>query len=512
MLPKSLRWRLPLSYAAIASFAALAAGIVLLTTLRSHYAQRELSYVSRQAFAVSRALSYVFSKNMPVEDIQQNFPALALFTQARVQLFNSDGTLIADSGLPNEQRFDFFFRTFAYNPFAGQVIVENSGDTPDVQPIFGIEAAPPIAEGGELWVQRIEQGAAMPVGAFGFGLDDELTLDGVRSDQQAQADLVSFNEELPNYVLVSQGPAYGRSILSSVFLGWVIASTFAIVLAAGAGWIISRRITAPLLTLTDVTGRMAKGDLSARANVSGQDEVGFLARSFNEMASRVEETVFTLRRFVADAAHEIHTPLTALNTNLELAASEGDERARITFLEHAQEQLKRLETLTTNLLNLSRLETGGTRDVPSNVDVIALVRQTSELYASQAEQKGILFTFELPSEKIDVNASEAQLRCGLENLLENALKFTPENGTITVGVCKNPSLVKLWVQDSGIGIPPEDLPHIFSRFHRGRNAAAYPGSGLGLAILKAIAERHQGQVQVESQLGQGTYFAMQLPS
>jgi signal transduction histidine kinase len=334
----------------------------------------------------------------------------------------------------------------------------------------------------------------------------------IRSDQQAQAGVIALNDQSPlGYVQISQGPAYGRAILSSVFLGWLIASLFAVLLAAGVGWIISRRITAPLLALTGVTGRMAKGDLSARATVTGRDEVGFLAHSFNEMASRVEETVLTLRHFVADAAHEIHTPLTALNTNLELAASEGDDSARSTFIEHAQQQLKRLETLTNNLLNLSRLETGSTRDEPSIVDITALVQQTSELYASQAEQKGILFTSELPAEKVVVRASAPQLRHALENLLENAIKFTSENGAITVGVSQNQNLVKLWVKDTGIGIPSEDLPHVFSRFHRGRNAAAYPGSGLGLAILKAIAERHQGQVQVESQLGQGTYFAMQLP-
>lgn len=513
MFPKSLRWRLPLSYAAIASFAALAAGIVLMTTLRSHYVQREQEYVSRQAFAVSRALNYVVNAGTPLEEIRQNFPALSLFTQSRVQLFDSEGNLVADSGSPNDQRLDLVFRTFTYNPAAGPIIVENTADSYDTGQVFGIEVVPaPSPENDTLWIGRIERDVTMPVGTFGFGMDEEMTLFGVRSDQHAQASVTPLNGGAPAYVRLSEGPAYGVAILTNVFIGWVIASSFAVVLAAGAGWLISRRITAPLLTLTEATGRMAEGDLSARANVSAQDEVGFLARSFNEMASRVEETVFTLRRFVADAAHEIHTPLTALNTNLELAASERDDKTRLTFLEQAQQQLKRLETLTTNLLNLSRLETGSTRDEPSDVDLIALVQQTSELYASQAEQKGILFMFDLPSEKIIVNASAPQLRHALENLLENAIKFTPENGTITVGISQNQSHVKLWVKDTGIGIPPEDLPLVFSRFHRGRNAAPYPGSGLGLAILKAIAERHHGQVQVESQLGQGTYFAMQLPA
>jgi signal transduction histidine kinase len=171
-----------------------------------------------------------------------------------------------------------------------------------------------------------------------------------------------------------------------------------------------------------------------------------------------------------------------------------------------------METLTTNLLNLSRLETGTVREMPQTLDVVEMVQVTSELYASQAEQAGISFRFEMPPKPLFVTAHAGQLRCALENLLENALKFTPENGTITVGIRQENRHVILWVQDTGIGIPPEDLPHVFSRFHRARNAAAYPGSGLGLAILKAIAEQHHGQVQVRSKLGQGTVFAMQLPA
>jgi signal transduction histidine kinase len=242
------------------------------------------------------------------------------------------------------------------------------------------------------------------------------------------------------------------------------------------------------------------------------DEVGFLARSFNEMANRVEDTVLTLRRFIGDAAHEIHTPLTALNTNLELAATEADDAARLTFLKRAQEQLKRMEMLTTNLLNLSRLETGTTHEALQTFDVAELVRVTSELYASQAEQAGITFRFDLPQTPLFVRANASQLRCAVENLLENALKFTPELGIITVGIRLENQHVRLWVQDTGIGIPPEDLPLVFSRFHRARNAAAYPGSGLGLAILKAIAEQHHAKVLVKSELGQGTVFAMQLPA
>jgi signal transduction histidine kinase len=487
----------------------LAAGAVLMTTLRDYYVQRELSYSTRQAHAAGILISRLYNLGIPAERIGDSFPYLALSAQARVQLYDTSGQLIVDSGLPDEQQFDLMFMTADSPTMAEDQVAAEMIPFP---PLFSIRAAPPPDEDMQSWVFRLDEDVNVPIGGFGFGIDDNVSLDGVRSDQQAQAEIVDSNNETRGYVMVSQGPAYGRAILHSVFNGWLIASTFAVLLAAGAGWIVSRRITAPLLALTDVTGRMAKGDLSARARVMGRDEVGFLASSFNEMASRVEETVQTLRRFIADAAHEIHTPLTAVNTNLELAASESNDNARLTFLKRAQEQLKRLETLTTNLLNLSRLETSTSRDEPVRVDIALLAQETSELYASQAEQAGIVFQFDLPEEQIVVYASEAQLRCALENLLENALKFTPEQGTITLGVRREGEQVKLWVKDTGIGIPPDDLPHIFSRFHRGRNAAAYPGSGLGLAIIKAIAERHQGQVKVESKLGQGTYFALQLPA
>jgi signal transduction histidine kinase len=229
------------------------------------------------------------------------------------------------------------------------------------------------------------------------------------------------------------------------------------------------------------------------------------------MTNQVEHTITTLKCFLADAAHELHTPITALNTNLELAATEHDDVTRQSFIERALEQLKRLETLTNNLLILSRIETHSLPDERHTVDLGALVRETSELYASQAEQMGITFMIDAPSEPTVVTANEAQLRRTLCNLLDNAIKFTAENGCVELGLRKDGSGIKLWVQDTGIGIPAEDMPYLFNRFHRGRNTAAYPGNGLGLAIIKAIVESHQGKVAVDS-LSPGTRFTLLLPS
>jgi signal transduction histidine kinase len=346
---------------------------------------------------------------------------------------------------------------------------------------------------------------------YGFGLNAEVAADGRRSDQVVSQPFYDAEGRLLGYAELSQGPAYGREIVESVAWVWAGASGIAVLLAAGVGWLISRQLSAPLLALTEVTATMAAGNFSVRAAVKhdAPRELGLLARSFNEMAEQVEETVVTLRRFVADAAHELHTPLTALRTNLELA---GADAAQPAFVERAQTQVERLESLTRDLLDLSRLETGAGSGNFAPVALNTLVQETSELYASRAEQMGLAFSLELPDWAATVRGHEAHLRRALSNLLDNALKFTPEGGAVKVGLRPAPedNSVELWIEDTGIGIPGEDVPQLFSRFHRGRNAAGYPGSGLGLAIVKAIAEAHGGQVTAVN-TGQGACFRLRLP-
>jgi len=297
----------------------------------------------------------------------------------------------------------------------------------------------------------------------------------------------------------------------------------AVALAVGAGFVISRRLSSPLLALTQATRRMAEGDLSARADVRQQDEFGLLANAFNEMVLRMDETIRSLRRFAADAAHELKTPLTALRTNLELAAfapdavtqGEPDSRA---YLTQAWEQVKRLEGLTNDLLDLSRLESGGNGDDYQSVDLAGLLRETCEPYASQAEQAGIDFQIELPAGACRVCGYPEELRRGVSNLLENAIKFTQtgarldadRQGWVKVTLRAESVQAVIEVQDTGIGIPIEDQPFLFNRFHRGRNTAGYPGSGLGLTIVRAIVDRHAGELEIQSS-EQGTCAIVRLP-
>jgi signal transduction histidine kinase len=359
---------------------------------------------------------------------------------------------------------------------------------------------------------------AMPADDSMYGLFDSKRVGMIvrRSSQMVAQPIVNEKSgEFLGRLILSDSPAYGDEILNNVMRGWVAASIVAVLLAALAGWYFSNSITTPITALTRITSRMAAGDLTARADVAGNDEMEMLGRSFNEMASQVEEMVGTLRSFVADAAHELHTPITALQANLELARDEKNASARTRYLLRAQEQGQRLEALVKSLLDLSRIEAADA-DAKSNfvsVDLIQLVREVGEQFASRAEQTERSFTMNMQDDAVSVMGNEMQLRQVIINLLENAVKFTPANGQISLNLERSTNEITLTVSDSGIGIPPEDLPHLFERFHRGRNVSEFSGNGLGLAIVKAIVESHSGNVEARSDgVGQGSRFVVNLPS
>jgi signal transduction histidine kinase len=241
------------------------------------------------------------------------------------------------------------------------------------------------------------------------------------------------------------------------------------------------------------------------------DELGKLSSTFNAMSAQLETTFDTLKRFVLDAAHELQTPLTALRTNLELAADEQAVEKRTEYVAQAQQLVERLSRLTSDLLDLSRLESGRWNEPFEPVDLAALVCEVSEPYAARAEQADQTLLLELEPIGEALNASPQKLRSALRNLLDNALKFTPAGGTIRVRLFEDGSGVCLAVSDTGIGIPDDEVELLFNRFHRARNASIYPGSGIGLAIVRAVVEAHGGTVHAENQPGGGACFSLWLP-
>jgi len=509
---KLIRWRLPLSYAAIALITALLLGLILLFVLQQHYRGQEIEYLKQNASGIGLLISSAQESEMAPGVIQELVETFALFSHTQVRLLSSQGQVLIDTGEPysrsdfifnvNEERdsstFDGEGRVAIYPLLRGRDSIdeEDMGRLARLSEIMVSYQFDPIQG---LWISV--PGAGSRVGAFPV-------LSVERSDQVVTQPYFDKNNGLAGYVELSKGPAYGREILKNVAWGWALAGLLAVVLAGVGGWFVSRRFTGPLASLNRVTTSMAAGDLSGRADISRQDEFGRLAVSFNAMASQVERQFTALRRFVADAAHGIHTPLTALRTNLDLVSAESQVENE-SPLDHSFDQLVRLERISSNLLTLSRLESTSSMVQVQKVNLKEILEEQAEVYASMAEQAGVDFSILAPEDTF-IDGIRDDLGILIGNLLDNAVKFTPKEGQVSVTLEKDAEYVLLRVEDTGIGVPEEDRQTLFQRFQRGRNASAYPGSGLGLAIVKAVAEAHQGTVAVISQ-ELGTTFEVKLP-
>ncbi len=506
----SISWLLPLSYAGIALLAAFALGGLLLLTLQNHYNELERNYLAGSAQAISRSAEPLYrDRETLADDVFQSAADIYSFlVQARVRLLDANQELIADSGPVSSQDV---ISVDVRKPDELEMNPPHDPAQDSFETFLRVQRQRP--EGGNPGEGNANDSPRYPVGLPGWMINRLLT--GVISDQQhtnldLTMPLYDQDHVIVGYLELSEGPEFGSQIIRDVAEKATVAGIAAVFIAAVAGWFASRRISHPLLSMVDATQRMAEGDLTVRMTANSHDELGLLARTFNTMAERVENTISTLKRFVADAAHEINTPITALRTNLELATA-GEHSADFKAdMARAQIELERLETLTRGLLTLSRLEAHSTAPVWADMDLAALVRQTYERYASRAEQAGVSLVLDSPTPSEVIQADERQFVRVLDNLLDNALKFTPSGGTVTVKLSDTPEEICLSVADTGIGIHAEDLPKLFSRFHRGRNAAAYPGNGLGLVIAKAIVEEHGGQITVISD-PKGTQFTVRLP-
>lgn len=285
-----------------------------------------------------------------------------------------------------------------------------------------------------------------------------------------------------------------------------------LVAALGGAWLAGRAL-APIDRVTRTAAGIGERDLSQRIDLAlPDDEVGRLARTFNAMLDRIEGAFERQRRFTADAAHELRTPLALMQSQIELALRQprNQQEDRAT-LEALAEDVARLSRLSTALLTLARSDARGITLVPEPVDLPALLDILSEQYAPLAAAAGVHMA--VAAQPVTVPADQDLLIQVLVNLLDNALRHAPPAGTITLGCAAEGGSARLWVTDEGPGIPPEHLPHLFERFYRadaGRDRHN-GGIGLGLSICKTIVEAHGGTIAIESHRAVGTTVTLRLP-
>lgn len=298
---------------------------------------------------------------------------------------------------------------------------------------------------------------------------------------------------------------------------WVVAwaVVIALVIGGGIGLILAQSIAAPIREMQRVAGRLASGRLGERVPVRSRDEVGELARSLNYMASELERIDETRRAFIADASHELRTPVANLAVAIDaLKAVIGTDRDQaMTAVADLEREVQRLTALVEGLLDLSLAESGRVQlnlTVQSPGDLILCAIRPFQVRAAQT---GVTLATEIPTHLSNVKADADRTVQVLTNLLDNALKVTSAGGRITVAASEQRAHVLLSVTDTGPGIPEGELPHIFDRFYRVDKARTRGrgGAGLGLAIAKRLVEAQGGVIMVESKPGHGARFAVALP-
>jgi len=292
--------------------------------------------------------------------------------------------------------------------------------------------------------------------------------------------------------------------------GIVLAALAATVGALLLGAFLARTLARPIGELTAATQRIARGELGLQVPVRTHDELGKLASSFNSMSADLEKASRLRRQMTADIAHDLRTPLSVILGYTE-ALSDGKLQATPAIAATLHQEALHLNHLIDDLRTLSLADAG---ELPLYRDWIApgaLLERAVAAYGMQAEQQGITLRTEIAAGLPSVNVDAQRMAQVLGNLVSNALRHTPAGGEVTLSASQEDGVVLLSVHDTGDGIPPEDLPHIFERFYRGDQARqSFGASGLGLSIAKSIVEAHGGSLTVASATGQGSTFTVRL--
>ena len=305
-----------------------------------------------------------------------------------------------------------------------------------------------------------------------------------------------------------------ETMLSHLLLLLGLSLPVVILVAVGGGYLLVRRALNPVEEIARKAEIITQHNLGERLPVARTgDELERLSVSLNHMIMRLESALQNSKRFVADASHELRTPLTILRGELENLAQDShlafSLRERLGSL---LEEVERLSKIVERLFALSRLDAGEAQAEYNRFDLAELSTTTAEQMALMAEDKKIIVTCDA-GQPVPVKGDRARLKQVVVNLLDNAIKYTPDGGTVHLKVAAANSHAIIEVSDTGIGIPLESLPHVFERFFRVDQARSRrpEGAGLGLAIVRSICHAHGGEVTAESVVGKGSRFCVSLP-
>jgi signal transduction histidine kinase len=457
-----MRWRLVAVLVGFTAIVLLVQTIPLASYLRTVERDRLVTSLEREAFTIAGASTDVLDEEDP-----QPSPALtatvAAYAQASgstVVVLDRDGIVIAASS-PADIGRDF-----------------SGPSRPEVQLALGGQVASGERESLKLGEPIVY--VAVPVRA---GVD---TLGAVRITYP----LAEFDAAIDERV---------RGLLVAAVITLCAAAVIAVLVASS----VTRRVR----RLRDAAERIAEGDLSARADVSGGGEIEELAEAFNTMAERVEHVVESQRGFAGDASHQLRTPLTALRLRLDRAAElMTDDDPAVVPVDAARDEIDRLQRLVDGLLVLARAEGRDQETAPLDVAQVAVDRV--EAWQPLADERSVRIELEAPAMAV-AHAVPSAIEQIIDNYVDNALEVAPEGSTIRVSVQLEPAGVLVLVDDEGPGLPADDRQRAFDRFWRGRQDGG--GSGLGLAVVASLAHAGGGQVWLDAAPSGGLRAAARFP-
>jgi two-component system, OmpR family, sensor kinase len=365
---------------------------------------------------------------------------------------------------------------------------------------------------------------------------DELWHRVLKTERPAY-DTFTFREEGPAYVyampvrspedparIVEAGKSYEPTQENVEMMALVLASgvTVAFLLSVVGAYLLARKALSPVSAVVTAAHRISEGDRSKRLPVAhSKDEIGDLAATINGMLSHLEETLARLeetldrqRRFVADASHELRTPLTSIHSYAQMLEEWAIKDPQIgpESVAAIKRESERMKALVGKLLELARGDEGTELHLKDN-NLTDVVQEAAESARAAVNGKVLI---EDPTPKQGVQQVRAvfdreRLRQALSILLDNAVKYTPEGGRVTMRIVEENGSVGVEVSDTGIGIPEDQIPHVFERFYRAEEARSTEGLGLGLSIAQQVAEDHKGSIEVRSKPGEGSTFIIRIP-
>jgi len=301
-----------------------------------------------------------------------------------------------------------------------------------------------------------------------------------------------------------------RSLQIKIVLWLIVVAALVLILSM----YVMRIFTRPIGDLSEGIARMTGGDLSARVNVRGRNEFSELARAFNSMSEKLEALDKSRNQFVSNASHELKTPLSTMKILIETLMYQDPMDPIMTkdFLNDVNKEIDRLNRIVSDLLTLVHIDSGGMTLNLAEMSLNALLEEQVKRLLPLARENGIEINLEMRDD-LSIMADSLKLQQVLYNVIDNAIKYTPRGGEVETTLNRSGKKAVIRIRDTGIGIPLDDLPHIFDRFYRVDKARSRStgGTGLGLSIVKQIVQQHGGSIWAESAEGKGTTFIIELP-